>query len=102
VEAFATGEMPAVVENGQVASFDILSRESLVPGDGARWALGRQIRMDLRYPERPGSFRSDYVLWYFPSYRAKVRVTWIDTPERAAALAAFLAELTQALVAPSR
>ena len=94
VDSFRAG-FPEMVSHGYFERIEIASDESLVAPTGAVWRLGRHLRLGVT---RDGvKQRSDFYLFYSLGYRVKVRATYLETPERASAIAAFVTEAVAAL-----
>jgi hypothetical protein len=100
-EGFETIELPALVEDGTILSFELLAHDTLAAPADAAWRVGRQVRVDLVYPDERGLRRSEWVVRYLPFARVKVRATYRETPERTERVAAFVRELIPALVSPA-
>jgi hypothetical protein len=63
-------------ERGYVDSIDVAAEDTLVPDSAAAWKMGRAL--NLRVVRRGEVMRSDFVLWYLPTYRVKLRATYRD------------------------
>ena len=97
VKTFESG-FPEMVRLGYVQAIGITAREELTPPADAAWQLGRHLTMDVTRDSTPQ--RSELYLFYVPKYRVKIRATYVETPERLAAVRAFAAELVPALTRP--
>ena len=91
-------DFPEMVKRGYVQSIVVTDREELTPAADAAWQLGHHLTLAVTRDSLPQ--RSEFYLFYLPRYRVKIRATYVETPERLAAVRAFAAELVPALTRP--
>ena len=97
VKTFESG-FPEMLRLGYVQTIGVTAREELAPPPGAAWQLGQHLTMAVTRDSL--SQRSELYLFYVPRYRVKIRATYVETPERLAAIRAFAAEIVPALTRP--
>lgn len=100
---------PVLLRDGAVDSIALVDSLVAPTGANARYLMGRQLQLRVR--QRSGeSVRSDYDLYFVPSSRFKLRVTYPDTMPisghvaafRDSALAAFSRQRPELAEAPTR
>ncbi|HSJ63447.1 MAG TPA: hypothetical protein VK922_06005 [Gemmatimonadaceae bacterium] len=83
-----------------VDSIAVTAEDTLRPGSGAEWRMGRALHMRV---VRDGQvLRSDFVLWYAPTYRVKLRATYPDREPIRAYVRFFTDSLLGAIAQESR
>ena len=93
------GDFPEMLKRGYYATLDVTGDSVLTPPAGAAWRLGRHLRMRVTQATSAAD-RSEYVLFYLPRVRVKLRTTYGATPERLASIEAFTRAIVPALLAP--
>ena len=96
-KTFESG-FPEMIRLGYVQAIGVTAREELAPPSGAAWQLGQHLTMAVTRDSL--AQRSELYLFYVPRYRVKIRATYVETPERLAAIRAFASELVPALTRP--
>lgn len=76
-----------LVNSGFARAVQLGADEPLAPPPGAKWRLGRRLRSTLTLDL--GSERSELYLFYLPGVSVKVRATYAERADRAAAVTAF-------------
>jgi hypothetical protein len=91
-----SADFPEMIKRGYFATIDVASDSVLMPPPAAAWRLGRHVRLRVTQATRAVD-QSDYVLYYLPRVRVKLRSTYRATPARVAALEAFAQAIVPAL-----
>jgi hypothetical protein len=94
IEIFQSA-FPEMIHRHYVDSISVVRNDSLAAGAGAPWALARQLTLAVVRNGAPQ--RSDFVLYYLPGYRIKIRATYIATPANVDVVKAFLEAAVPAL-----
>ncbi len=84
-----------LVNSGIARSAQLGPEEPLNPPSGARWRLGRRLRATLLLDL--GAERSELYLFMLPGVSVKVRATYADRGDRAAAVTAFAERIVAGL-----
>ena len=92
-------DFPEMLRRGYYRTIEVTSDSALAPPAGAAWRVGRRVRLRVSQ-DKSDVDRSDYVLFYLPGYRVKIRATYRATPERLRALDALAGALVPALTLP--
>ena len=87
--------LPQLVQLKYVDSVGLTSDRALERPDGAPWRLGRHVR--LAQLRRGTAESSDFVLYYLPGYRVKIRASYPSDSTLAHAIADFAAAAPAAL-----
>jgi hypothetical protein len=91
---------PMMRERGYVDSIEVVSEDTLRPDPDDQWKLGRALRM--RVVDEGRILRSDFVVWYLPTYRVKLRATYADREPMRAYVRFFTDSLIGAIIEQSR
>ena len=94
IEVFRSA-FPEMIQRHYVDSISVVRDDSLAAGPGAPWALARHLTLAVVRNGAPQ--RSDFVLYYLPGYRIKIRATYIVTPANVDIVKAFLAQAVPAV-----
>jgi hypothetical protein len=86
------------ISRGYYRRMDVRSNERVDVPAGVPWRAGRRLVMEVVRGQGPTTpLESQYILYSFPGYMVKVRVTYPPSPETAETVRAFVAELLPAL-----
>ena len=88
-----------MIERRYVDSISVARIDTLLPDSAAAWQLGRAMR--LAVVRRGEPLRSDFILWYLPALRVKLRATYPDREHVPAQMKAFADSLVVAIMRES-
>lgn len=88
-----------LINRGYYRRIDVRRNEALPVPDGAPWRAGRELVMEVVRGQGPTTpLLSRFILYSFPGYQVKVRVTHPPTDEMEGVVRAFVAALLTELV----
>lgn len=90
---------PEMIRRKYVDSIAVESDVALPRTDASGWRLGRRVLLATR--RKGQAERSEFHLFYLPSARVKIRTSYVPTPARVSAVAAFAEGLVPALLRPA-
>ena len=91
---------PLMLERGYVDSIAVTAEDTLQPDTSDAWMIGRGLRMRVVRDGDP--LRSDFVVWYLPAYRVKLRATYPDREPIRAYVSFFTDKLIEAIIERTR
>lgn len=87
-------------ERGYVDSIEVAAEDTLSPDSSDVWKIGRAMRLNI--VRRGTPLVSDWVVWYVPIFRIKVRATYPDREPERAYVRMFADSIVAAIEAESR
>jgi hypothetical protein len=91
---------PLMLERGYVDSIAVTAEDTLLPDSSDAWKIGRGLQM--RVVRDGDALRSDFVVWYLPTYRVKLRATYPDREPIRAYVRFFTDTLIESIIERSR